>query len=437
MSPLQSSLFGDDEIPPLIATPAGVLRVAMPGSRRALSPEQQRFNRLVADIEATRQSWQDWQQAIDAFHAAAAATLVPLQRQLRQAQHDLVRALDALLSGPPQRIPKLTRRRREAARERLLTLVNAMLSQAQDAELVHLHDRHAPVSLAEQSALAAELTRDALASVLGEEALPEGDEVSMDDLLRSVQAHVACEQAAQEADAQKRAARRAQRRQAQGKGPTRKEREAQALVEARVEVNQSVRAVFRRLASALHPDRATDEPDRQRRHALMQRVNQAYEAQDLLALLSLQVEQAQINGADIGRLPDERVARYNLVLKEQLDLLQTQIAELSAPYFEDRGDRALRSRVARQPQAMATLLNEQVMALTRALSQVQTDTQRLNTPEQRIGLLDAWCASAANDASAPVPDMAEMARLMQVWAEEEATMAAPVRRRGRGRRRRP
>ncbi len=41
------------------------------------------------------------------------------------------------------------------------------------------------------------------------------------------------------------------------------------------QATQSVREVYRKLASALHPDRETDERQREAKTALMQRVNQA------------------------------------------------------------------------------------------------------------------------------------------------------------------
>ena len=42
------------------------------------------------------------------------------------------------------------------------------------------------------------------------------------------------------------------------------------------------------MASALHPDRVPEGPEREARTRLMQQANQAYEAKDLLKLLDLQ-----------------------------------------------------------------------------------------------------------------------------------------------------
>ena len=108
---------------------------------------------------------------------------------------------------------------------------------------------------------------------------------------------------------------------------------------------RSIRDVYRRLASALHPDREPDPVERDRKTALMQRVNQANDARDLLALLSLQRELEQIDGADLARLADERLLHFNRVLKAQSATLTRQTDALIADFAHSLrrapGDRAL------------------------------------------------------------------------------------------------
>ena len=95
--------------------------------------------------------------------------------------------------------------------------------------------------------------------------------------------------------------------------------------QAEREVGLSVREVYRKLVSALHPDREADPQERERKPALMQRVNQAYEAQDLLTLLTLQIEIEQIDAADLATLPAQRIAHYNKVLTEQCEELRAEV----------------------------------------------------------------------------------------------------------------
>src|SRR3546814_14629934 len=59
------------------------------------------------------------------------------------------------------------------------------------------------------------------------------------------------------------------------------------------------------------PDRESDERQRQAKTALMQRVNQAYAANDLLALLELQLEIEQIDPSHIANAGEARLKHYN------------------------------------------------------------------------------------------------------------------------------
>jgi uncharacterized protein (DUF2164 family) len=93
-----------------------------------------------------------------------------------------------------------------------------------------------------------------------------------------------------------------------------------------------VREVYRKLASALHPDRETEVAERNRKTQLMQRVNQAYERNDLLALLGLQIEIEQIDAEHLAQVSDARLGHYNRVLKEQLAQLRAEIAMCIAPF---------------------------------------------------------------------------------------------------------
>lgn len=84
--------------------------------------------------------------------------------------------------------------------------------------------------------------------------------------------------------------------------------------------------IFRQLARELHPDREPDSAERVRKTALMQRVTVADKANDLLSLLELQQEIAQIGPADLDCLSEERITRYNKILNRQLRELEGEIA---------------------------------------------------------------------------------------------------------------
>ena len=373
MSTAQFGLFPDDETPALVP-------VGMTGSTKVLTPAQRRFNKLIAEIELAKAQLAEWQAAATAGRAEAAAALTPRRAALRVLQRRMVTRLDTLLAAPDA--PKLTRRRRDAVREMLVQLVADMLEEEHDDELVAVHDRHADLTRAEQNQLDADIAREMLGQMLGEDALPDDANASLDEVLRAAHAQLQEREQAQEQERERKARKRAERRRAQGKGPTREEK----LAQARHAAGQSLREVYRKLASALHPDRAASPAEQQRRTALMQRANRAYEAQDLLGLLTLQIEAEQIDAAHLSDLADERVQHYNLVLQEQLETLRGEIAECAQTLGIHRvgpgGPRA----------AVQQALQSDLAGVDAARRQLEADLATLEDPKRRVGLIDAWVA---------------------------------------------
>lgn len=93
-------------------------------------------------------------------------------------------------------------------------------------------------------------------------------------------------------------------------------------------VNQSLKSVYLKIAAIIHPDRELDESKKVEKTALLQRANEAYEQQDLFFLLKLQLEVEQSkNGSNKG-LSVEQVKFYQHALEAQSQALKKQIQEL-------------------------------------------------------------------------------------------------------------
>jgi len=144
---------------------------------------------------------------------------------------------------------------------------------------------------------------------------------------------------------------------------------------AEKDASQSLREVYRKLASALHPDRETDPAERQRKTALMQRVNQAYAQKNLLDMMQLQIEAEQIDPARIDQLSADRLRHYNQVLSDQLRELQQETQDIEASFRRQFG---LAANARLKPANLAGLLREQVQWLAE-------DIRRL---QEQLGLLD-------------------------------------------------
>src|SRR5205085_11816006 len=93
---------------------------------------------------------------------------------------------------------------------------------------------------------------------------------------------------------------------------------------------QALRDLYRKLASAVHPDRESDAARREEKNELMQRINQAYAANDLLSLFEIQIEIDQLDPEQIGNLGTQRLRQYNRLLSEQLEQLRSKLSALEA-----------------------------------------------------------------------------------------------------------
>lgn len=120
----------------------------------------------------------------------------------------------------------------------------------------------------------------------------------------------------------------------------------------------SLREVYRRVASALHPDRETDPAERDRKTVLMQQANRAYAAQDLLGLLELLNE---------GRTPTAAaLLPYQALLATQLAALQREVAAAARAFCDEFGIEATGAHMS--PDKAAAPLRAQAQQLRDAIA---------------------------------------------------------------------
>jgi hypothetical protein len=94
------------------------------------------------------------------------------------------------------------------------------------------------------------------------------------------------------------------------------------------QTTRSVRAVYMDLVKAFHPDREPDEAEKIRKTSIMQRVTEAYQQGDLLALLRLQLDLARIDPQHLESLADTQLRYYNKLLNRQLEDLESRQQQL-------------------------------------------------------------------------------------------------------------
>ena len=95
---------------------------------------------------------------------------------------------------------------------------------------------------------------------------------------------------------------------------------------------QSLKTVYLKITAMIHPDREPDEAKKLEKTELLQKVNDAYAAQDLFYLLKLQLQLETNKGLSSKALSSEQVKFYQLALEAQIQSLQGQLDEIFASF---------------------------------------------------------------------------------------------------------
>ncbi|KVU54120.1 molecular chaperone DnaJ [Burkholderia ubonensis] len=312
-----------------------------PGSgKTVLSKGQKAFNALIKQIEKRRKRLSAWEHVIPAFQKRYVDELLPLERAWTELRTTMAFRLDEA-SGRKG----LTKAEQRTISTLLASLAGDLLDANDDAQLKAIYNRHGGTDYDAEVAAEFATMKAELEAMLGVELDDDLDMSAHDEVLQHVRAKLEQQQAREEANRRAREARRAERQ----KTAKQLAKESQQQAE-QVELSQSIRDVYRKLASALHPDREPDPLERERKTSLMQRVNQAYDRNDLLKLLELQLELEHIDQHAINQISEDRLKHYNKILKEQVAELDQEIRHVEShlrltyglsPYVEVSPDTVL------------------------------------------------------------------------------------------------
>lgn len=288
--------------------------VAKPG--QAESKVQQRFRRLLARVEGLRtrvRAWKDGRADIDREIAGYAAAFHRQGKLVRA----LIRALDRAYQD-------LTKAERKKVTQLIVEMTTAVLTETDEDDLKDIYNRHTRGDFDADKARSDAETVEEMRSVLEDHGVDLGDvEINSLDELEQLAREKLREQAP----------------------PPRKKSAKQVKAEARKtderkSADKAVQDVYRMLARAIHPDRELDPVERERKTRLMSEVNIAYEAKDLLKLLSLQLELEQVDAAQADSMAEERLQQYSRILDEQTRQLAAELETAEAPFRQQLGHRA-------------------------------------------------------------------------------------------------
>jgi len=410
----QPDLFSDADS----ATGAGPGLVRIAGPSAKLSKAQQEFNRLSERLARLREHLLQWRAAEDQCARRAATELPPLQTQLTTLQAETVLWVDSFLALPPQgnRLPKKLRAKLVAM---LRLLARHVLDAGPHPAVEAAHDRHGRLSYRETQREQSDLAAAVFGQATGDPSLFEGGAESVEALMQRAaeRARARSDEAPDDDDTAP--------RQPPSRADKARARDAQALQEA----SQSVREVYRRLASSLHPDREPDAAERQRKTRLMAQVNEAYARRDLLALLAVQLDIEQIDAAQLAGLPDARLQHYIRVLKDQKLALEEELSVAQMPVCEQM--QAQPGLLRWSPTLLHQTFDGDLQNLRSAITHLRHDSQALRDPATRLHLLRALEIDDPDDAPGPFEELLLMQALGDLADAAPQGAAGPRRRRRR------
>jgi hypothetical protein len=269
------------------------ISLGKPAASAKMSGPRKQFNSLVKKLDTVRSALARWHDILPAVNARVQGELRPVHEQLNERLKRMVMLLDGMFDHA-----SLSKRDRSKLRYLVPEMAEEILDTVEDDEVEAILEKYADEDddLDEEEAL----FRQTLDEIFGQ--FP-GEDEGEDEREPAP---------------------------AQGKPKSARKAAAEASREKRqqaeeAKLKQSSRDVFRKLASVLHPDREQDPAEKLRKTELMQRANAAYEKNDFLGLLELQLEVEPVDAKGLERLSEDQVKRYNKVLKRQIEEVEQEL----------------------------------------------------------------------------------------------------------------
>ena len=337
-----------------------------------LSPEQKTFQRLSQQIAKVRQQMRDWESAMAATRKRVLKDLLPLRNQHLQLRIQLLMQLDTISLSQ-----KLGKADSETLSQMIARLAENLMAESSDPQLQEIYDRHSGPD-AEERAMFAEM------------------KAAMEDFFtQHPEASGAGEGSSENQNAwagEETPQTQSQRESHQRTRPKTARQKAQEAHQAEQagQIRQSLQGIYRRLVSAVHPDREADPAIRAQKTALMQQINQAYGENDLLQLLALQHEFGLMDAQAVHKLGDAHLKKYNQALKEHLATLKGKMQALQQHLA---GSLGIPLFAMQSTHALSRDLQETIQATRQNIIGLRQEMKRLSQP----AYLKRWIKTARRE----------------------------------------
>jgi hypothetical protein len=299
--------------------------IAIDGPANVLSPAQKKFNQLTQKIQELRETISIFQEDTQKIQLRARKDLVPLHIRFEEKKVELVRIFHGhfqthkLKSGEKKKLHHL-----------IVTMAGDLLQKGYD-DLKEIYDQHSEIPYDEANAEADIATTEYMKEMMQEMFGIEFDDDADVSTPEKMQAYVQQKMAEAEAEKDRKAEEKRKatpKTEKQAAAEERRQKKEQQKKEEAKKISKSVREVYMELVKAFHPDTEPDETEKVRKTAIMQRITAAYEENDLVSLLSLQLEYEQISDANIQSMADSKIALFNKTLQQQVQELQNHLHEM-------------------------------------------------------------------------------------------------------------
>lgn len=299
---------------------AKIVQIAKPKALQ--SKPQKDFNRLVKKIEKLEKDLADYRDTLTKIQQRTATEMIPAQKQYFEQRAELARRFDRAYNSSFFKKPE---------KKKLAHLIQEIAFEVIDEggmeELKPIYDKYSDEGSYDE--INEEATQDAaerMKNMFSMFGMDLGDDFDLKDP-EKMQAKLMEKMTEQEelfAEEQRKAE---ERRAKRPKTQKQIERDEKKNLEIN-NITKAVRTIYMDLVKAFHPDREKDETERDRKTAIMQRVTQAYEKNDILGLLRLQLEFERISQSHIESLAEDQLKYYNKILREQTKELEEEYEQL-------------------------------------------------------------------------------------------------------------
>lgn len=283
-----------------------------------LQKEQKRFNKLTADISRRRKELLELNDAITQLKINYVKKIVPVQNKHSELIQEMIYLADENFDNKI-----FTKADRRSICVLLDESIGSLDEQYINDKIKDIFARRLGENfddvVNEANSFATNRTKEFLNEMFGMD-MDCDDNVSQEELMHRVRQKF-MEQEEQERLREEQSSRRKKSAKTLAKEAREKEAEKHQ--------SQSIREVYRQLAKSLHPDRIANDEDYETKTKLMQEVNAAYEKDDLLTLLEIQLKIEQISQENIDEVALEKLKHFNVVLKKQFDELNMELHNVS------------------------------------------------------------------------------------------------------------